>query len=264
MVVRRYVSRLPSRASQEPLAALLGYLERMPETTALMLLEDASVPASHPLRRLARERPWAYEREFSRPRPGAPLTAWLRQRAGRKGAELTARAAELLGAGGGTDLRRLDGELEKLILYAAGRPLRAEDVELLCSTVVEATIFAFVDALGERDGGRAQELLHSFLARGSEPLYLLTMIARQVRLLLQQQDLAGRGLPQAERLRTLGVAPFVLGKLAAQAARFSPGQLRRAHQLLVEVDWWVKRGRLEPGLGLELLVAELTGGRLAA
>lgn len=262
VIVRGLLGALPADARREPMPALLNYLERMPESTALMLIEDGFVKASHPVYRLVQERPWGFQKAFQRPRPGSQLNLWIQQRARGKGTQIEPGAAALLAAAVGNDLRLLEMEMEKLALHAGGGPIGEADVEAVVSGNFESDIFALVDALGERDGGRAHAQLHHLLLKGENALGVLSMMARQVRLLLQLKDLQTRGADDSVIQKNLGVHPFVLKKLHRQAPRFTLEQLLTAHRKVVETDWSIKRGRMEETTALDWLVAQLVGGRL--
>ena len=55
----------------------------------------------------------------------------------------------------GSDLRRLHLELDKLRSYASGRAITPADVQLLVSDTSEALIWDLTDAIGQRDGRKA-------------------------------------------------------------------------------------------------------------
>ena len=94
---------------------------------------------------------------------------------------------------------------------------KSQDVRLLVPEARQANIFHMVDALGQGNGQRAMALLHHMLDDGAAPLYLLAMIVRQYRLLLQVKDLVGRGLRSAAIARELKQRDFVVDKLLRQA-----------------------------------------------
>jgi DNA polymerase III delta subunit len=53
---------------------------------------------------------------------------------------------------------------------------------------------------------------------------------------------------------------YVVKKGVAQAQNFQMAQLEEAHQQLVETDWSIKRGDVEPVVALDMLVVGLTRG----
>ncbi|OGO39832.1 MAG: hypothetical protein A2Z04_00610 [Chloroflexi bacterium RBG_16_57_9] len=128
----------------------------------------------------------------------------------------------------------------------------------MVNSVREASVFEMVDAIAARDRRRALNLLHELLDDGQPPLYLLTMIVRQFRILMQLRELSAQGEgPEAIRAR-LGLHPFVVEKGLRQARNFSLAQLDTIYDSLLVTDTAIKTGQSDPILALDLLIASLT------
>lgn len=239
---------------------LAAYLPALPPTTRLIFVEDQMLPASHPILKVARSEgkdKGAFIRLFQRPKD-RDLPGWIHARAEAKGGRIDREATIILAALVGNDLRLLDQEIDKLLLYAGGMPVSPEHVRTLVSRAREASIFDLVDCVGRREPDRALRLLHHLLDAGEPPLYLLTMLARQVRILIQVSELQAQGFSQQEIVDRLKLHPYVVQKGLAQARNFDMAQLEAAHQHLVETDWAIKTGQLEDLLALDMLVVDLT------
>jgi DNA polymerase-3 subunit delta len=239
---------------------LVSYLPNLPPTTRLIFVETAALPASHSILKLAQEEEKKKKggaRLFAKPKE-RELPAWIRQQAQASGGAISNEAVTMLAALVGSDLRLLDQEIEKLLLYADGRQVTSEDVHALVSRAREASIFDLVDCVGRREADRALRLLHHMLDQEAAPLYLLTMLARQIRILIQVGELRNRGLTPKEIAGQLKMHPYVVDKGLAQARNFSMAQLEAAYQRLVETDWAIKTGRSEDVLALDMLVVALT------
>jgi DNA polymerase III delta subunit len=86
------------------------------------------------------------------------------------------------------------------------------------------------------------------------------MVGRQLRLLALARDLTQRGVPGQEMGSRLGInSQFALRKTLEQARRHSWEDINRQYQRLLEADLDIKRGKLEPDVSLEMLVADLSG-----
>ncbi len=158
----------------------------------------------------------------------------------------------------GADLRALDSDIEKLIVYRGGETIRREDVRLMVAPAQEQSIFEMVDAMGQRRMQRALELLHEQLRHNANEFYLLSMVTRQYRLMLQVRDLMQRGMNVDAIQKQLGLHPFVTKKIAEQARNYSVEQLENIMHKLLQVDVDLKTSKLEPTLALDLLVVDLT------
>lgn len=244
---------------------LAAYLPTMPDTTRLVFVEAKILGARHPILRLAAKQQSGYVRVFRR-LGGSDLQAWLRQRATEKGAELEGAAAALLPTYTGNDLRRLDAELEKLAALAGyQRAITADDVRALVTPDVENEIWNLVDALGHRQGRTAMRLLQEAFQQRKHELYLLTMFARQVRLILGAKDLAEQGQNPEEIRKTLRLpGKYPVHKLLQQSRRFTMEELEAMLGRVLDVDQAIKTGRADGPLALEMLVLEVCARRRSA
>jgi DNA polymerase-3 subunit delta len=256
----------PGDAGEEPawkrayLQDLAAYLPGLPPTTTLVFVEPRLIPASQPILKLARaqeETGAKFVQQFDQPKE-RELPGWIHRRVRGKEGTISGEAVTLLAALVGNDLRLLDQEIEKLLLYAGERQVTSEDVRALVSRARETSIFDLVDCVGRRDAAESLRLLHLMLEDGEHPLYLLTMLARQVRILIQVSDLREQRLAENEMASRLKLHPYVVKKGLAQARNFTLAQLAAAHRRVVETDWAIKTGKMEDVLALDLLVVGLT------
>ncbi len=241
-------------------------LAQLPPTTALVLIEPRSLtertrpgrppPKPSPLLRWAAEHPDStYVREFTAPH-GEAFIRWLRQRCCSLGGDIDPQAAFLLAEMVGDDPRLADLELAKLLDYVdRQRPIDTQDVERLTPFAGQSDVFAMVDALGMRDGTTALKHLHRLLDDDS-PMYALAMIIRQFRLLLLVRETIDTGRDPRQALH---VHPFVAGKLAAQARRFTLTQLEDVLRRLLEIDLAIKTSQTDEKVALDAFVAALAG-----
>jgi DNA polymerase-3 subunit delta len=246
-------SRGKSRGGLAEWEDLASYIEQMPETTVLVLV-DEEVKGSNPL--LKKISPLAEVRTFPLLR-GKDLKAWIRQRVKAEGGDITPKAVDLLAELIGGDLWAMDGEIQKLLLYSQERPVSEDDVRQLVSHVQEANIFALVDAVAEGRTELAQRILHRLYDEGVAPPYILVMITRQFRLIAQARDLR-KGLSRLQVQDRLGLkSSYSLDKTLSQAQLYDFEGVKRAYDKLLETDLAIKTGKYSDKLALELLVTEL-------
>ena len=232
---------------------LVEAIPQMPETT-LLFLSDGPLNANNPL--LRQLSPACSVEEQTAPR-GEQLARWIKQTAEGKGAAISPGAIRAMADLVGGDLWTMDQELEKLSLYAADREIGEGDVRLMVSQVREASIFEAVDAMIEGRPQAALRLLAQLRDDGREPLYIIAMVERQLRLLALARDATERRLPQNELKRALGTSSdFVVRKTMEQARRHSREDIAWRYDRLLQADLSIKQGRVDPDLALELLVGE--------
>lgn len=233
---------------------LRAYLERVPPTCDLTFVEREDVDRRSVL--YTQLKKIGQVREFLPPE-GPELQRWLAERARRLGAGLEPAAARRLAELVGSDTRTLATELEKLATHAGrGGTIVVAAVDLLVQDGQEQNLFAFIDDLSARRLGPALRGARNLLEDGQAATYVLFMLARQVRILLGVQELAGRRMRPDEIAAELGQKPFVVRRAVDQARAFGPGELRRLHDRLLELDLATKTGRIQAETALEVFVAE--------
>ena len=226
----------------------------MPPSTALVLIDGELKKSNALLKGLS---PLAEVKEFT-PLKGEKLRGWIRRRVQQGGGTIDAAAVSSMASLVGDDLWVLSGEIEKLLTYAAGCQIEEEDVAAVVSYAREASVFAMVDALVEGRAAGAARLLHQLLDGGATAPYLLVMVARQLRMLVQAKELSQQRAPRAEMKSQLGTSSdFVLDKALEQSRHYSMERLEGVYRRLLETDLSIKGGVWRGELALDLLVAEL-------
>lgn len=183
------------------------------------------------------------------------LEKWVREQGASLSVEFTRGAIPELVARIGPDLWQMNSELLKFA--AIGKSVTSELVRETVSGRVSENIFNFVDALGARDRPAAIRELKNERASGASVLYLLTMLARQFRMIAQIST-PSQSPPynKGERIPE-GWHPFVAKKIMAQAKKFQPGESLQVLEQLFIADRAIKTGLQDPDTALDLIVARL-------
>ena len=226
--------------------------------------------------------------EFSvaRERSGAltpeSVDALIERVVGRAGKRVAPAARQLIQRRAGPHAGALSAELEKLCLYAGEAPIIEEaDVRGSLRDLGESWIFDFTKALAQRQAPAAVGLLRALFEQGEHPLRLLSVIARELRLLLLARDcLTGslasswtsrtsytvfrdRLLPtldESERETLGGLHPYVLYQCLQNAGRTTAAALQHGILRLQELDVALKSTGIDPRLRLEAFVLDMCGG----
>jgi DNA polymerase-3 subunit delta len=228
-------------------------MSQIPESTVIVLT-DGRIRSTNPLLKLLA--PLGEMRSFPLLRE-PKLKQWIEKEVSAQGAAISPPAVDLLAKMVGANLWVMSSEITKLTLFTGGKRIEAEDINKVVSSAQEASVFAMVDAILESKAGVAERLLEQLLDRGASPAYLLTMLTRQVRLVVQAKDMRRQRQSDIEIQNKLGLAPFALRKTLEQAQGYPLERLKQLYNKLLQTDLNIKRGRFEGGLALNLLVAEL-------
>ena len=118
------------------------------------------------------------------------LLAFVTDRLRQTGKNLDPQARETILTRAGDDLRALQQELDKLLLFVGDRQsIRTEDVEAIFVEQGQAWIFDLTRAIADRDAKAALTQLARLLAQGEHPLKILATITAEVRHLLSARQL---------------------------------------------------------------------------
>jgi DNA polymerase-3 subunit delta len=247
----------------------LDFLEKIPSTTALVLVEY------HPLtEKNARKKgyvnwleQWAqqagervYISEYRLPSEKA-MPGWIRERARKLGGEFSVSAAKELARLAGDDLRLVDQEIQKLLVYVNfQRPVQPDDVIVLTADYGEGDIFEMVDALGNRNGPQAIAIFHRLLgSRDADSIF--HMVVRQFRMLLLGREILDQGGGKNEIINSLKLNPYAADylsdKIMSQARRFTLPDLEAIYHRLLSIDIANKSSEMDVDLSLDLLIADL-------
>ena len=207
-----------------------------------------------------------------------------------KGKKLTAGASLALEGMTGSNLRQFRGGLEKLVIYTGDRSLIEEkDVGAVVERAKEDSIFDLTSALAGKNLNRALLSLNDILDGGVHHLVILTMVYREVRLLLHAKIfLKSKSLssfhpemdydrfqnsvyPEIKKLtgqsgekageKSGGFAsqhPYVIYKALRNSGRFSYENLVEHLGALADADLILKTTGKNPRLVLEHLLIDIT------
>lgn len=195
------------------------------------------------------------------------------------GKSLTSGAWAALGKKTGFQLRPSLNELQKLVVFAGEKTMiDEEDVETVVGKTKEDRIFDLTNAMSEKNAKAALLALQALLDQGEPPLMILSMISREIRLLLQASILTqsgklppmtpgmefpsfqknvypsvsamAQGMARKEDL-LVGKHPFVIFNALRHCRRFSYPVLIGYLDELLEMDRAMKSSTTDPQLLLE-------------
>ena len=237
---------------------LISLLNRLPDSTALVLIENVQTRGSKSKKKPSPLVSWVDANpdqgkiwRFSSPH-GAQFISWVQERCQSLGGEISVDAARLLAESVMDDPYLAQQEIVKLLDYVNyERPVELADVEKLTPFRGQTNIFAMVDAVGERRMSDANRYLHSVLSE-EDSFYVFAMIIRQFRLLIQAQSALEEGKDIAS---VLNLPKFVAQKITSQARAFSASELERIYHELLTIDISVKNSTINLGAALEGFIA---------
>ncbi len=244
----------PATNQEDAYKAIAAYLTQLPDSATVVLV-DGEIGRNNPL---LRELSGKVEiRLFPRLRD-SQLRQWIERRIKAEGGTASSQAVNLLSRLVGSNLWVMASEINKLVLFTAGRRIEEDDVKMTAGYAQEASVFAMVDAILEFRAGIAEGLLQRLLREGAAPPHLLVVLSRQVQRIVRVRELSRQGQSKAQIQQRLGlISEYALRKVLEQAGRYPLVRLKGVYQKLLEADLSIKTGKYDGELALNILVAEL-------
>ena len=149
-------------------------------------------------------------------------------------------------------------ECEKIILYY-NEPsyIKRKDVENIVSKSINANNFLFVDALIEGDLEKSLNLLSDIKTMKIEPTILISLIARDIRIMLNVKKLLEQNKREYEILSELNLMDWQLEKYLKKAFPYKIKELEEWLVKLTNIDLKIKNGKLDKYYALELLILDI-------
>ncbi len=197
------------------------------------------------------------------------MAGWIKKNITGRGGKISDRAVICLIALTSGDLWQIDNEINKLINYKASlvlpcknnRPeapeIDEDDVKSLVRGRFEENIFALTDAIGARNRALAAKLLEEELQGGANGVYILSMILRQIKMILQIASAMSAKISENQLSGELKLNSYVARKAAVQSRNFLPAQLKKMLADLLEIDYRIKSGQGDPAVLLGLWISKI-------
>ena len=196
------------------------------------------------------------------------VMAWIKGKIEKEGKRISSQALLYFKDRVGNDLRELNNEIEKLVLYThPKRVIEKEDVEEAVGEGKGMGVFDLTRAVREKALSRALFILCRLLEKGEEPLRIHSLVTREMRILLKIKEKEGKISSQeacSVIFRPKSYYSQFYTNIAAeyiQAVRkFSLSQLVTAFKYLVETEASIKTGREEPAIAIERMILGILQG----
>lgn len=229
-------------------------LELIPETTIIVFTEinlNRNSPVVEEIMKCS-------EVKQFRPLIGENLRRWVNNRVSELSSKITPSATNALIEFIGSNLWMMENELQKLTLYAGTDHINEETIKLLVPRFQDANIFKLVDAILEGRSFESIQSVRNLSEDGKHVSYILTMIARQLRLILLAKSLIKNNIRGNSLAQRLGLRPgFAVDRTLAQARRHDSKSLTAAYRKLLDADIAIKTSSLSDEFVIETTIVDI-------
>ncbi|KHE71197.1 DNA polymerase III subunit delta [Halobacillus sp. BBL2006] len=236
--------------------ALLEYIENPAEYTVLILI--APYEKLDERKKLFKSLKKNAEIISCQPVKEWDIDKWVQTLANELNIKVPENIHELFAQEVGTNLMALRKEMEKLSLNVGeGGVVTRELAEQLLSHSAEASGLKLVDAVMEKDLGRAIQIYKDLEKLNEEPIALTALLASQFRIISQAKVLKQKGYAQNQMRGYIKAHPYVIKMALKRERYFTSTELDRIMEELAETDYVLKQGKMEKSLAFEMLLYRL-------
>ena len=248
-----------SGKSDKSSGRLLKVLADMPDYTCLVLTTIEKVDKRRKLFKQIEKCGIALEAISFKPWDTKNISQWVQAQLGKRQKKIAANAMEavlaMVGSMPRISLVFLEAELEKLSLYTGNRTIiTLQDLEAVLASVPELSVFALLEAIGQKQVAKALPLLDRQLAAGEHPAKLIGLLAREIRLLWRIKEMVAAGLPAREIGTRTGLVNYICEKKIKQSQQFGIAQLRQALLSLAQADTDFKSSQANEAVLEEIVI----------
>lgn len=260
IVAKDFTAPLSSKKKEEKTVhnwnVLETYITNPSEATHLILIsEEEKVDARKKITKALQENTVVVN---CKPFDEKTMDAWLKMQAERYNITFDDVAKEKLVTKVGTNLFLLVSEMEKLALYVGeGGTVTEQHVDHLTARSLEQDIFSLIDKALKKKLDEAIVIYHDLLKQREEPLLILILIARQLRIYYQVKLLSQRSYSQKQIATQLKLHPYVVKLAMREINRFEEERLLSLLKEVANTDYAIKSGRMDKQLAVELLLIKL-------
>ena len=227
------------------------YIKNMPDYLIIIFVEE-QIDKRNKLYKSVSETGYVSEMNAQ---PVSVLRKWIKGLFHAENKEITGDAVTCLLDRTGASMNLIKQEIEKLVTYVDNRPvIEKHDVEAVCSTQTVSRIFEMISAIGEKNQQKALKLYYDLLTLKEKPMSILFLIVRQFNGILQVSQGLSQGKNNSAMAKEIGIQPFLVGKYASCARKFTPEILYSALKDCAQVEEDVKSGKLIDRIAVEMII----------
>lgn len=145
----------------------------------------------------------------------------------------------------GNDLWLISSEIEKIASYSKSDEVISSDISNIICASINDNVFLLCEKLANKNTKEAIDLLSGQIELGISPYYLLTMIIRQYRILIQVRSAMDEKVSVNNLPKYLSLHPYVIKKSIDLVNKYSFEELKNIYNKLLNLDRQMKSSKLK-------------------
>lgn len=246
-----FIKRLYKNKKKDDLVPLVtDFLENTSSKDTIILWEDQKIKANTKYFKFFKKN--NNEESFEELNKRTFFT-WLREELKKQNMKMETTATKDIAERTNYDPERCANELKKLRLLLDDKEIKKDDIEKLITNTLERDIWSLIDAINEGQTEKSIKILEKLLSQNVDVNYIISMIARNLRLLTLTKHLLTDGKTYNEIASILKIAPWTVHPLITASKKYSEEKITYLYTKLSNLDFQIKRGLIEPKLGITIL-----------
>jgi DNA polymerase-3 subunit delta len=172
--------------------------------------------------------------------------SWLKEELKANNLELDTNTQRILAEKSNYDPERCSNEIKKIKLDPENGTTNMVDT-------LENSIWNLIDAINNKDKTETMNILENLYSQNNDPNYILSMLARNLRLLTLVKHLNDQHKTFKEICSILRIPPFTLPQILDTAKKYENKNIVQIYKKLSNLDLQIKTGRIDGQLGLTLI-----------
>ena len=158
----------------------------------------------------------------------------------------------------GKDLNNLEQEINKLKMYAIDKKeITKEDIYQLTHHNVDLNIFTLIDYIVSKNKEKAIIVYKEMLKNNEDSIKILSILADQFEIIYKAKELYIKGHTEKDITSILDIHPYRVQKALEKGRRYDSRVLLSYLEKLADLDKYIKSGKIDKDLGLELFILNI-------
>ena len=232
---------------------LLEYLERNSPDTQIIVFEDQKIKSNTKYYKYFKENNSVYESPDLNKRT---FVTWAKEEVKNLGIDLENNLIKVLAERVNYSAESFYNEIQKLKL-SGKRVFTEENLVENTTDVLEYDIWKLIDSINsQKEDSEKIEILERILAQEVDANFIISMLERNLRLIVLTKELTEEGKNSNETASILKIPPFTVPQMKGISKKYTSEKISLLFEKLSSLDYEIKRGRIEPNLGLTLLITK--------
>lgn len=231
------------------------YIQELPEST-FIIFTDSEVDKRNKLYKYVSSN--GYAAEIKTPDTREMMTtvaAAMKQ----KGLAISQSDCEYFVAKTGSDMARVQSELDKLTAYCFGNStVTREDIDSICSEIPEGKIFLMIDAIMGGNEDRALALYYQLLAAHEKAMSVLFMLIRSYNQFYQVLSLSRKGCSKQRIASAVGIRDFMVDKFLRLGQKYDTARIKEIVDFGIELEEKIKQGNMDERIAVEIFIVKFS------